>query len=139
MQNNNQISTEIITHYAVVEKEDKKFPMTMAQADTLRDILKWESTMKYITIPNPKDPFWEPLWEWRAWWVRVEFIDRKDYAWLWFYCDFWHFHSVNDNCMHHIKYEISPLVFWEKLLKKFPNVKYNNDITHSMRIVVLGK
>lgn len=51
------LSTEIITHFAVIEKEDKKFPMTKDQADALRSILKSESTMKYITIPNPKDPF----------------------------------------------------------------------------------
>lgn len=53
----NHLSTELITHYALVEKEDKKFPMTKDQADALRNILKSESTMKYITIPNPKDPF----------------------------------------------------------------------------------
>lgn len=57
------LSTEIITHYATIEKENKKFPMTKDQADALRNILKTESTMKYITIANPKDPFGEPLWE----------------------------------------------------------------------------
>lgn len=138
MPNNTQLSTEIITHYAVIEKEDKKLPLTKQQAEWLRDILKSESTMKYITIPNPKDPFWEPLWEGRAWWVRIELIkDAWEYKWAYFICDFWHKHFLNEDCNHHITYEMAPMCFQEKIIKQFPNVRYNCDITHSMRMMII--
>ena len=51
-----QISTEIISHWAYIEKEDKKFPLTKDQAFSLRELLMQSSTTKYIMIPNPKDP-----------------------------------------------------------------------------------
>jgi len=51
------LTTEIITHWAYVEKEDKKFPLTQDQANGLREILMQSTSTKYIMIPNPKDPF----------------------------------------------------------------------------------
>lgn len=135
---NTQVSTEIITHYAIIEKEDKKLPLTKQQAEWLRDILKSESTMKYITIPNPKDPFWEPLWEWRAGGIRVEFIKNKGtFTDTIYFCDFWIKHGYCENCECHLKYNISPYVFQQKLFARFPNVKWNKDITNSMRMMIL--
>jgi len=140
MPNNTQVSTEIITHYAVIEKEDKKLPMTKDQADALRNILKSESTMKYITIANPKDPFWEPLWEWRAGWIRVEFIENKNkFSQAIYFCDFGVKHWYREDCECHKKFDMSPYIFQQKVFAKFPNVNYNRDITHSMRTMVLWK
>lgn len=134
------LSTEIITHYATVEKENKKFPMTKDQADALRNILKTESTMKYITIANPKDPFWEPLWEWRAGGVRVEFIEANwEFAEAIYFCDFGIKHGYREDCECHKKFDMSPYIFQKKVFAQFPNVNYNRDITYSMRTMVLGK
>ena len=52
----NSLSTKIITHYAYIEKEDKKFPLTQDQTDALRLILKNESFGKYVCIPDIQDP-----------------------------------------------------------------------------------
>ncbi len=65
------LQTQVFTHEAIIDKEDKKIPMTKEMADGLRDILKGSSSMAYITIPNPKDPFSDPIWEGRAGSVRI--------------------------------------------------------------------
>lgn len=132
-----KLSTELITHWAYIEKEDKKFPLTKDQAWELRDILMQATTTKYIMIPDPKDPLWEPLWEWRAWNVVIKKIEARTDPDAYYVCDFWVKHPVSESCTDWTKYKVSPIVFRTALRSIYPQVQYSNQITPEMRTKVL--
>lgn len=134
----NTLSTEIITHWAYIEKEDKKFPLTSDQAHSLRELLMQSATTKYIMIPNPKDPIWEPLWEWRAGSVVVKKIETISDTDAHYICDFWIKHLVKQTCECSEKYKVPPIVFRTALRSIYPQVKYPRDITWEMRNKVLA-
>ena len=132
-----KLSTELITHWAYVEKEDKKFPLTKDQAWELRDILMQATTTKYIMIPDPKDPLGEPLWEWRAWNVVIKKIEARTDPDAYYVCDFWVKHPVSESCTDWTKYKVSPIVFRTALRSIYQQVQYSNQITPEMRAKVL--
>lgn len=133
-----KLSTVIITHWAYIEKEDKKLPLTQEQADTLRCILKESSTTKYIMIPDPKDPLGEPLWEGRAWNVVVKQIEWKVDPDAHYICDFGIKHLVHETCECSEKYKISPIVFRTAVWSIYPEVKYTSQVTPEIRNKVLA-
>lgn len=118
-----KLSTELITHWAYIEKEDKKFPLTSDQAFSLRELLMQATTTKYIMIPNPKEPLWEPLWEWRAWSVVVKKIEIRADPDAHYFCDFWIKHLVHESCKCSELYKIPPIVFRTALFSLYPNIK----------------
>ena len=135
----NSLSTKIITHYAYIEKEDKKFPLTQDQTDALRLILKNESFGKYVCIPDIQDPLWEPVWEWRAWEIK---ITKKQSSWInslsrWI-CDFWVRHMMEESCWCMEKYGVFPIEFRLKLHEVYPKI-YARDLTDSQRNTVLSQ
>lgn len=134
----NTLTTEIITHWAYIEKEDKKLPLTSDQAFSLRELLMQATTTKYIMIPNPKDPLGEPLWEWRAGSVVVKKIETLSNPDAHYICDFWIKHLVQQTCECNEKYKVSPIVFRVALHSIYPNVKYPREVTWEMRNKVLG-
>ena len=60
------------------------------------------------------------------------------YSWI-YYCDFWVSHNQNSSCNCAKEYWMFPICFQEKVFAQFPKVKYNKDITHSMRMMIIGK
>lgn len=60
------------------------------------------------------------------------------YQWV-YYCDFWISHNQSQSCDCPKKFDMFPITFQSKLFDKFPHIKYNNQITHSMRLIILGK
>lgn len=65
-------------------------------------------------------------------------IPQTTYIWK-YYCDFWIAHNQNSNCNCAKEFWMFPLCFQEKVFARFPQVNYNRDITHSMRMMILGK
>ncbi len=118
------LSTRVITHYASIEKEDKKIPLTRDDAEALRDTLKAVTTTKYITIPNPDDPLGEPLWEGRAGNVLIIKNDGGNTSGMRFICEYGTRHPVHESCTCEKKYWVYPWTVREesmRLFKEFPN------------------
>lgn len=88
-------------------------------------------------IPNPKDPIWEPLWEWRAWSVVIKKIEARTDPDAYYVCDFGIKHPVAESCTDWTKYKVSPIVFRTALRFIYPQVQYSREITPEMRTKVL--
>ena len=137
LKNMDSLSTHIITHFAFIEKEDKKIPLTREQADVLRLILKNESFQKYVSIPDPKDPLWDPLWEWRAWSIK---ITQNERSWIssgdrWI-CDFWIRHVMSESCGCPDKYKVIPIDFRIKMYELYPRM-YAKNLSAEQRKIIL--
>ncbi len=131
----NSLSTTIATHYAWIEKENKKIPLSDRMATELRNILKNWQWSQYITIPNISDPIWEPAWEWRASDVTIKKSEIKQ-TWTRYVCDFATRHSMNESCNCHEKYNVFPIQFKQKLWELYPD-KYPSTITESEKQIIL--
>lgn len=120
----NSLSTTIATHFAWIEKENKRIPLSERMSTELRNILKNWQWSQYITIPNITDPIWEPAWEWRASDVVIKKNEVKN-TWDKYICDFWTRHTLKENCNCPKTYWIYPTEFktrlWELYTTKFPS------------------
>lgn len=133
-----QISTELITHWAYIEKEDKKFPLTSDQAFSLRELLMQSTTTKYIMIPNPREPLGEPLWEGRAWSVIIKKVEVRADPDAYYVCDFGIKHAIQETCTDTNKFKIPPIVFRTALRELYPNIKYPRQVTPEIRNRILA-
>lgn len=133
----NMLSTNIKTRIVILS-DDREIAITETQYNAIKAD---QSLWKYSDPILIKDPDTKKvLFDWKIWAIK-EFreIEHINIHWLWYYCDFWNFHTVNSNCDCNIKYSMSPYVFKSKVFEKFPNVNYNSQITHSMRLMILWK
>ena len=112
-------SKNITTHFAVIDKENKNIPITIEQADWLREMLKSSTSTKYISIPDPNNPLWEPLWEWRAGNITITKAFTQN-QWARYICDFWTRHSLHEDCTCQYKYKVYPIQFTQAMYKMFP-------------------
>lgn len=131
----NSLSTTIATHYAWIEKENKKIPLSKGMSTELRNILKNWQWSQYITIPNISDPIWEPAWEWRASDVTIKKSEIKQ-TWTRYVCDFATRHQMNESCNCHLEYWIFPIQFKQKLWELYQD-KYPSTITESEKQIIL--
>ena len=110
--------------------------LTNEQYKSIRADVEIKSYNDIITIADADDRS-KIIYDWKVSAIKeFQDIETYNYSWKWFFCEYWHFHSVNESCEHHKKYSMSPFDFSIRVYQKFW-INYPSKVTLQHRKEIL--